>query len=86
VEHSVDRAGRRRDRKFKPPVFGQIQAAGDNGISAEFAASSGVCGAVGGIGVSSWKCGLSGTTVGFLTDRTLFFAAGAVLNRRGGKS
>jgi len=29
VEHSVDRAGRRRDRKFKPPVFGQIQAAGD---------------------------------------------------------
>ena len=30
VEHSVDRAGRRRDRKFKPPVFGQIQAAGDS--------------------------------------------------------
>jgi hypothetical protein len=29
VPKSVDRAGRRRDRKFKPPVFGQIQAAGD---------------------------------------------------------
>jgi hypothetical protein len=29
LEHSIDRAGRRRDRKFKPLVFGQIQAAGD---------------------------------------------------------
>ena len=29
MEHSIDRAGRRRDRKFKPLVLGQIQAAGD---------------------------------------------------------
>jgi hypothetical protein len=30
MEHSIDHAGRRRDRKFKPLVLGQIQAAGDN--------------------------------------------------------
>ena len=30
MEHSVDRAGRRRDRKFKPVDFGQIQAVGDS--------------------------------------------------------
>jgi hypothetical protein len=29
LEHSIDRARRRRDRKFKPLVLGQIQAAGD---------------------------------------------------------
>jgi len=30
LEHSIDRAGRRRDRKFKPVDFGQIQAGGDS--------------------------------------------------------
>jgi hypothetical protein len=35
LEHSVDRAGRRRDRKFKPPVFGQIQAATPNRANEE---------------------------------------------------
>jgi hypothetical protein len=30
LERSIDRAGRRRGRKFKPLVLGEIQAAGDN--------------------------------------------------------
>jgi hypothetical protein len=30
LENSIDRPGRRRDRKFKPVAFGQIQAAGDS--------------------------------------------------------
>jgi hypothetical protein len=34
LEHSIDRARRRRDRKFKPLVLGQIQAAGDTHVSA----------------------------------------------------
>jgi hypothetical protein len=32
LEHSIDRAGRRRDRKFKPLILGQIQAAGDRRV------------------------------------------------------
>jgi hypothetical protein len=29
LERSIDRAGRGRDRKFKPVVLGEIQAAGE---------------------------------------------------------